>query len=481
MIDKATFLKALECHARGWYSANVQDERDNTPTAGEQMRMAEGQDVHRRARSTYPSGQFAGSPAATQALLKKQGPVIVFEAAFESGDFATRADILIRKGSKVRLLEIKSSLHTDNEVDAEHIDDLAYTAMVLLMAGQRIDTAELVLLSRDWRLGAPPESLFVTTDHTAKVLARAAEFQRVAPAVAKAVLRAQRPTVKPLFACKRCEEFENRCLGKGIADPIFDLPRLSEKKFDALAEMAVLTIRGIPATFDLTPNQARIREAVVKRKPSLDREARSELLSKVRWPAVYLDFETLKTAIPLWSGVAPHEQVVTQYSAHGCDRLGTVTRHRAFLADASRDDRRTLAERLLEDTKGTGSVIAYHAAFEKTVIADLADRFPKLRADLLDINDRMFDLEHLFTKAYYHPTFRGSSSIKYVLPVLIPSMSYEGLPINNGDDAIAAFAKLASGQCTPRQQHLIRTNLLEYCHQDTLAMVRLHARIAEMG
>lgn len=476
-VTKEVFLEALACLARGWFIKNLDSE---PPSVGDLLRMEEGKEVHRRARSLFPTGVFAGNLDKTQALLAAGETKPIFEAAFEADGFAARADTVLLAKRGVHLIEVKSSLHDDDEVKDDLIDDLAYTAMVLRKAGHRITKAELLLLSRDWRLGMPDAELFKGSDHTKAVRARADEFEKISAAVAKAILNKKKPPTSAILGCKDCGYFEDECIGKGLVDPIYDLPRLSAKKFAALNDEAILTIKGIPLDFELTDKQERVRQAVRSGKPWIDKKTLNTLLAEVAWPAVYLDFETLKTAIPLWPNVAPHEQVVTQYSVHVCDSIGKVRHHREYLADGQADRRRELAERLLVDTDGKGSIVVYHASFEKTVIADLAERFADLRKPLRAVLDRVFDLEQVFTKAYYHPAFRGSSSIKVVLPTMIPNMGYDGFEVGDGDAAIAAFAKLASGTCGTNEAQSLRKALLEYCCQDTLAMVRLHEVAASL-
>ena len=77
--------------------------------------------------------------------------------------------------------------------------------------------------------------------------------------------------------------------------------------------------------------------------------------------------------------------------------------------------------------------------------------------------------------------FRGSFSIKRVLPVLVPELSYEGLPIGDGDTAVAKFARMALGQYDGDKRGEIRQQLLVYCRLDTLAMVELHRKLSEIS
>ncbi|MEE8441262.1 MAG: hypothetical protein V3S41_06025, partial [Spirochaetia bacterium] len=86
---------------------------------------------------------------------------------------------------------------------------------------------------------------------------------------------------------------------------------------------------------------------------------------------------------------------------------------------------------------------------------------------------RFFDLLVIFRSHYSHPDFLGSNSIKNVLPVLVPDLSYEGMAVGDGNEAQAAWAsaiKLSSGDEKTR----VMTQLLDHCRLDTLAMVKIH-------
>lgn len=93
----------------------------------------------------------------------------------------------------------------------------------------------------------------------------------------------------------------------------------------------------------------------------------------------------------------------------------------------------------------------------------------------------MFDLEPVVRKGLIHPDFGGRSSIKVVLPVLAPDLSYADLDVGDGGSAVAAFAKLASGQVTQDEIRAVRGALLEYCRLDTLAMVRVLLALRQLG
>lgn len=80
MITKEAFLTAMECTTQGWY---LMRDNGSAPTPGEQLRMEEGKEVHRRAQSLHPNGVYAGKPASTKQLILDSAIEVIFEAAFE--------------------------------------------------------------------------------------------------------------------------------------------------------------------------------------------------------------------------------------------------------------------------------------------------------------------------------------------------------------------------------------------------------------
>ena len=74
----------------------------------------------------------------------------------------------------------------------------------------------------------------------------------------------------------------------------------------------------------------------------------------------------------------------------------------------------------------------------------------------------------------------GSYSIKLVLPAIIPELSYEGMAVANGDDAVLAYKQLGETS-DPTETEQIRKDLLEYCKLDTLAMVKLLEKLKDLS
>ncbi|MCD6334100.1 MAG: DUF2779 domain-containing protein [Candidatus Latescibacteria bacterium] len=475
-ISKQIFLNALACPVLGWESRS--QPVSEAPTIGEQFRMEQGIEIGRRARALYPEGMLieegdmASASEKTKRMMADPGVSILFEAAFLTGNFGARADILRREENGWHMIEVKSSVRDK----LEFIDDMAYTGLLMDLRGYKISKVSLLLISKAFRLGMRDEDLFVEIDHTEEVLDRIEALKPLCEDIDAITGAPEKPKVGLRLACRKCTLFKT-CLGKDIPNHIFDIPRLSASKFDRLTEQGILRIEELPETFPLTANQKRVRDSVQSNKPVISRDL-GHALEAIAYPAYYLDFETFMTAIPLYPDVPPYSQIPIQYSIHTCSKPGRITAHLEYLADPKRDCRRALAERLLHDLSEKGSIIAY-SPFEKTIINKLSEQFPELSSALQALIDRIVDLEAIIRKHFYHPDFHGSTSIKKTLPVLVPDMSYDGLEIANGDTAMSAFALMAQGHYDDEKMETIRRNLLDYCRQDTLAMVKLHERLLE--
>lgn len=98
-----------------------------------------------------------------------------------------------------------------------------------------------------------------------------------------------------------------------------------------------------------------------------------------------------------------------------------------------------------------------------------------------DLIDRLWDLETIFTKGHYlSPDFKGSTSIKKVLPVLVPELSYKELNISNGADAFISYLQMIEDNTTSRKKREIYNSLLQYCKMDTYAMYAIVEALREV-
>jgi hypothetical protein len=126
-------------------------------------------------------------------------------------------------------------------------------------------------------------------------------------------------------------------------------------------------------------------------------------------------------------------------------------------------------------------VLAYNKTFEVGVLKDLAERFPAHRERLLAIAEGMLDLMVPFRRReIYHWRMDGSYSLKSVLPVLVPELSYEGMAIQEGKEASLAYLALDKIEGR-KEREKAEGDLRAYCRQDTLGMVKLLEKMRELA
>ena len=96
---------------------------------------------------------------------------------------------------------------------------------------------------------------------------------------------------------------------------------------------------------------------------------------------------------------------------------------------------------LLESLPAQGSIVTY-SGYERRVVNGLAQAVPRHADRLLALCDRMVDLLAIVRSNVRHPGFRGSYSLKSVLPVLVPGMGYADMEIADGMTAATSYARM---------------------------------------
>jgi len=446
--------------------------------------MEQGHQVGALARELFPTGILVTrtpdktASDLTQELITDPAIGTLFEAAFVAGRFTAHADILTREQGGWHVLEVKSSF-SDSSSLKDLIADLAYTVFVLRRCGVLVNSASLVLLSRGFRFGDNPDRLFEIIDQTAEVNLIIATFEATADGIATVLFADPRPAPSLLSACRDCAFFETDCLGVGIAHSVLEIPGLHHTKLKRLSGAGIVDLANTPADLNLNERQEHARSAALADQLLVKPGLRAALGS-IQWPCRYLDFETVATVLPIYDGHGCHRQVVTQFSMHVKDDFRAAPRHHEYLAQAEHDCERGLAEALINCAGDRGAIIVY-SSFERTRITALRDAFADLASPLENILDRLTDILPIIQEYVYHPEFRGSYSIKKVLPALVPTLTYSDLEIANGDTAITRFARMARGEITGPDIVTTREHLLRYCDRDTEAMVRLHEKLAELS
>ena len=157
--------------------------------------------------------------------------------------------------------------------------------------------------------------------------------------------------------------------------------------------------------------------------------------------------------------------------------------HVEFLHLDRSDPTRAVAELLDRHIDPKGTVIVWYAPFERGVNKEIGERLGAYSGQMERINSQVRDLRDIFSKQHYvHPEFRGSTSIKDVMPVLVPELSYDGLAIKEGTMASEQWWTMTAAESGASDRAAIADALRAYCGLDSYAMFaiwrKLHRAVA---
>jgi hypothetical protein len=266
-------------------------------------------------------------------------------------------------------------------------------------------------------------------------------------------------------------EFFDRCNPPFPSDHIGYLPRLHASAAEELEEMGVESISDIPDDFPLSERQRRACTAVQTGEPWFSEELGEEL-ECLKYPLYFMDFESVNPAIPRFSGMRPFDQLPFQWSVHVQREPRAEIEHHEFLATDDGDPRHGFVSSLCNALGESGSIVVYGQQFESQRLSELASWLPEFAERIKAIQCRIWDLLPVVRGHVYHPAFAGSYSLKAVLPALVPQLTYDGMAVVNGQDAGVAWESLVRGGLDQSERGRTRMALLEYCWQDTLALVK---------
>jgi len=475
-VSKSKFLWGSQCRKLLWVAYNDRN-RIPEPDAATQAIFDQGHEVGALAKSLYPGGiEVSADGTDFERVLQKSLEAAkarkpLFEAAFTyNGGFA-RVDILNPVGkSEWDIIEVKSS----TEVKDVNLIDLAFQAFIYNGAGLRIRRCCLMHVNRDYVRRGPvdPKKFFKLVDVTRDVSGLTREIEPQLEDMFSTIRRKQEPDIKIGPHCSDpypCP-LQDQCWAFLPPDSVFNL-YYGGKKCWRLLQDGVVNLKDIPDRVDLTDRQAIQRKVALTGQPHIDRKALASFLKRLKYPVGYLDFETFSTAIPLFDGLKPYQQVPFQFSLHRQPAPGAKPEHHAFLADGHTDPRPEFLNRLRGCIGDKGSVVVYNAKFEKGVLDGLAGAFPEHTGWIDGVKARIIDLLEPFQAFdYYHREQHGSASIKSVLPVLT-GHSYADLAIQEGGQASREYLRVHFKDVPEAERRKLREQLERYCGQDTEGMV----------
>lgn len=404
---------------------------------------------------------------------------VICEASFDFDGLYCAVDILRRENNGWSIYEVKSGTHADKDI---YMTDIAYQKYVLEHCGISVIGTYLMCIDSNYVFDGKLDihKLFKITDVSEKVALKMPEVETNLKLAEQIVNSETEPDTDIGLHCSTPYDcnFWAYCTRNLPKPNVFDLYRIQKKTSFALYQKGIISYANLEKEKSIkNPIQKmQIAYALSTKAPHIDRENLKNFLSELTYPLYFLDFETVQTAVPKYTGTKPYMQIPFQYSLHYLETENAELKHKEFLAESGTDPRRMIAESLCRDIPENVTVIAYNKSFECGRLKELAGYFPDLSAHLLNIQEHMKDIMIPFRNGwYYNEKMGGNFSLKSILPALFPDnpeLNYHNLEgVHNGGEAMTIFP--AMEKMSPEEQAEARKNLLQYCCLDTLATVRI--------
>lgn len=479
-LSKSSFIRGRQC-LKSLYLKKHHPELEDQLTEAQQAIFDKGTHVGLVAQQLFPGGVDLGRFIPSEidkvlsdtARLIDQGQDIIYEAGFSYNRTLCFVDILVKKEGKWYAYEVKGS----TSVSEVYLWDAAFQYHVITSSGLELQDISIIHLNNQYtRRGDLAIRELFTIQSVLK------EVQEIQDDIDKNI-----NLMKQMLCADKAPDID---IGKPCSDPyicsffghcwsgipkysVFNISRLPvDKKFN-LYRQGILKINDIPDDYPLSDSQRLQVNAEKSGDCFIDVIQIRKFLKGFTFPLYFLDFETFQPAIPMFDKSRPYQQIPFQYSLHILTGSGGSLIHKEFLSGIHGDPRIPFIEKLIEDLGTDGDIVVFNKSFEITRLKEIADDFLVHRKSIKSVINRIKDLMQPFSmKWYYSPDMMGSYSIKKVLPALVPAFSYENLEINKGDLASVAFERLYY-ETDESITEKTRSDLLEYCKLDTLAMVEI--------
>lgn len=483
-LSKSDYMLFLKHPA--WLWLKKHDPNKLPPVdAGLQAIFDTGHDFEQYAEALFKGGetlgfndydQYTTLPAKTIGALAS-GAQTIFQGRFEYNNITFICDIVQVVGKNLLdLYEIKSSTN----VKPEHIDDLTFQTVVLKKCGITVRNIYVICVNNQYvRKGSiKPAEITNVNDVTAEVKAKYNYAVGKIDEALAAMTQKECPEMSPLNANpKYFKDWLEVYTYINKPDPgsIFDLCQMDANTYKNLLDSNIKQINEIPTDFALKSKQNMQVQALKNGKPIIDKAKITDFLATFKYPLYFFDYETLGGLEPRFDGMRPYAQYPFQYSLHVLKSPDAKLEHYEYLHTKNSNPAKDVVKAMKLHFDKTGSIITWNMSFEKSCNDTLAQFVPTEAQFLKDINARIVDLMIPFSNGWYVDSgFNGSASIKYVLPVLVPELSYKELNIQEGGSAQRVWMETILDGKNASQKDQILANLLVYCGLDTLAMVKIY-------
>ena len=482
-LSKSRYLNGMQCPRLLWVAVNDAGRLPPVDAATQQA-FDQGHYVEELAHRLYPAGlnlysdNLSENLRETKASLPLRQPL--FEAGFSVNRLYCRVDILNPVGADDwDIIEVKST----TEIRDEHLHDVAFQQYCCKLAGLSVAHCRIMYLNKDYvKQGEiDPQQLFISEDVTDRLEVFSSGIEE---RIADMLVSISSEDCPESAIGQRCNSpypclLQEECWAHLPEHHVMTL-YYGKKLGEELLGKGILHIGDIPQDVALNFRQQIQKECVVCGKEHINRREIRKFLEGLVYPLYFMDFETFTTAVPIYDGTHPYQNIPFQFSVHAVQRPGAAPQHLSYLAEGKDDPRPAFLAALKEAIGPQGTVLVYYEPFERSRLKELAEAFPKYRKWIDGILARTVDLITPFKDfSYYHPSQKGSASIKKVMPALT-DLSYDEMAIAEGEMASLKYMEATFKDISAEERQKIHADLLAYCEQDTGGMVRIVEKLVAL-
>lgn len=493
ILTKTDYILWRECKKNVWYKIHKPEIYQAQELSEFEKQIIEtGNDVENIARKLFPGGiliegRGVEAQKETQELINKKNSVI-FQSIFVKDNFLAAVDILqLNDDGTHNIYEVKSTTDIDKKT---HFHDLAFQVNLLEMCGLKIKESNLLHLNSEYvRKSELDINKFFKIEDVTEIVE---DIKESVIQEMETALKYISQEVEPMGYCDCVYKGRsNHCSTFAYSNPkvpaygVHDISRIgaNKAKLQELIDVGIFEMKDVPEDVlnKLSDPQKNQIIAFVQDKILQDRVSIKKELDIFAFPLSFLDYETFPSAIPRFDGFSPYQQIPFQYSLYVLENPGAELKHFEFIFTEKSDPSLEFAKSLQQNIGEKGTIIVWNKKFECKINDEIAGRLPDYKPFIDALNARVYDLMDIFGKQFYvHKDFKGKISIKNVLPVLVPELSYKNLEIQEGGTASQKWNEIYEGMVTEEEKQEIINNLKEYCKLDTYAMYAIWKHLHEL-
>lgn len=501
-ITKSLFVEFLQCPKLAWFHMHEKEKYNliQEHLYGPSNWECSGQEVENCVKKLFDSvveiqnkENISSAIDATKEVINQNSSVL-YQPRFEYKDAIMRADFLVLHNGKYDLVEVKSKNNIRKPTKAQNLKDdlvadLSYQAYLLRKSlwEKFSGKAYLCYLNKNyikrWEVDIPS---LIKQEEVSSELWGDEKVENILQEML-GVLQKEKSDFEAIYPYNN-EDYVLYFWEPAPKGSIWYIPWIwnRKKSLYELWKTDVLKLGNkekqllLSAKWEVSKPYLYV-EDYQNHQRRIEKSAIQKKLSQLEYPLYFYDYETITTSVPLFDGTSPRSQVPVQYSLHKIEEDGTVT-HKEALIEWVIKDNRAIIEQLYKDLEWgkQWTFIVWFKGFENSRNDEMAELYPEYKDFFAKVNARTFDLMEIFSKGHFFDrNFLGSASIKKVLPVLT-ELTYEWMNIPNGWIATDVIFKIATGLIEGEELITARKDLLEYCKQDTWAMVRIWQEVVNL-